>query len=141
MKNPPLTVIFALLVLVLASCTVATRQTYRPDGTKEQQLFAQLGGKGGYVGGADGSMAVQADNERSFGQAMTAASAAVAVTAWAGAEKAKTAADAATSQTATRSAAATEQARIQATERAATTLGSNPEANVNAINAAGSLFR
>lgn len=134
----------ALLLLVgfaLVSCTVATRQTLRPDGTRDQQLFAQIGGKGAYVGNAEGGMVVQADNERSFGQAMTAASAAVAVTSWASAEKATTAADAATTQTATRSAAATEQARIQATERAATTLGSNPEANTGAINAAGQLFR
>lgn len=134
-------VLSVVACVAVVSCTVATRQTVRADGTREQQLYAQLGGKGAYVGNADGSMVVQADHEKSFGQAVTAAGAAYAVGAWLSADKAATAAEAATAQNAARTSAATEQARIQATQRAATTLGSNPEANVGAINAAGNLFR
>jgi hypothetical protein len=132
-----------LLILPLASCTFATRSDIGADGSQSRQIYAQLGGKGAYAGGVggSGSMVVQADNEKSFGQAVTAASTVAAIASWASAEKAKTAADAATAQTATRSAAATEAARIGATERTATTLGSNPEANVGAVEAVKGLFR
>jgi hypothetical protein len=131
------------LCLSLASCTLATRSDLSPDGTASRQIFAQLGGKGGYASGMTSptAMMVQVDNERSFGQAMTAAGTVAAIASWASMEKAKTAADAATAQTATRSAAATETARITATERTATTLGGNPEANVGAVNAVKGLFR
>lgn len=135
-------VLLALLVVFGVSCTIAARQTVRPDGTREQQLFAQgPGGKGAYVGTADGGMVVQADNEKSFGQFVGAAAGTAIGLGYFSAEKATTAANAATAQNAARTQAATEQARIQATERAATTLGSNPEANTGAINAAGNLFR
>jgi hypothetical protein len=130
-----------LMLLPLVSCTVATRATILPDGTQDKQLYAQLGGKGGYVGGADGGMVAQADNEKSFGQAMTAAGVMAATAAWSAVERAATNANAATAQTATRSAAATEQARIKATERAATSLGNNPEANTGAVKAVSTLFR
>jgi hypothetical protein len=132
-----------ILACLMSSCTFATRSDLLSDGSQSRQIYAQLGGKGAYAGGGggDGSMVVQADNERSFGQAMTAAGTVAAIASWASMEKAKTAAEAATAQTATRTAAATEQARIGATASTAKTLGSNPEANVGAVNAVGNLFR
>jgi hypothetical protein len=134
----------AILACVIPSCTFATRSDRLSDGSESRQIYAQLGGKGAYaggVGGAGSTMVVQADNEKSFGQAMTAAGAAVAAYTWGAVQQAESAATAATQQTGIKAGAATQQAQIQATERAATTLGSNPEANVGAVEAVGRLFK
>jgi hypothetical protein len=131
------------MMLVLVSCTFATRSDLSADGSQSRQIYAQLGGKGAYAGGVggQGSMVVQADNEKSFGQAMTAAGAAVAAYTWGAVEQARSAATVSTTNTATSAAAATEQARISASASTAKTLGSNPEANVPAVEAVGRLFK
>ena len=134
----------AIIACVIPSCTFATRSDRLSDGSESRQIYAQLGGKGAYaggVGGAGSTMVVQADNEKSFGQAMTAAGAAVAAYTWGAVEQARSAATVSTTNTATSAAAATEQARIGATASTAKTLGSNPEANVGAVEAVGRLFK
>jgi hypothetical protein len=135
--------ILLLIPLALASCTFATRSDTQADGSQSRQTYAQLGGKGAYAGGVGGStsMVVQADNEKSFGQAMTAAGVAVTASTWAAVEKARSAATVSTTNTATKAAATTEQARIGATASTAKSLGNNPEANTSAINAVGNLFK
>jgi hypothetical protein len=133
----------AIIACVIPSCTFATRSDRLSDGSESRQIYAQLGGKGAYAGGVGGagSMVVQADNEKSFGQAMTAAGAAVAAYTWGAVEQARSAATVSTTNTATSAAAATEQARIGATASTAKTLGNNPEANVGAVEAVGRLFK
>jgi hypothetical protein len=141
----PLHILLAISCLFLVSCAAGgrTRSTTHADGRveKDTALYAQLGGKGGFVAQGDGGFALQFDGEKSFGQAMTAAGTAVAVSAWSAVEQARSAATVSTTNTATSAAAATEQARIGATASTAKTLGSNPEANVGAVEAVGRLFR
>ena len=137
--------LLSLCCLLLVSCAAGgrTRTTTHTDGRieKDTALYAQLGGKGGFVAQGDGGFALQFDGEKSFGQAMTAAGTAVTIGSWASVEKAKSAASAATTQTGIKAGAATEQARIQATQATATSLGNNPEANVGAVDAVGRLFK
>jgi hypothetical protein len=134
-----------LLITLLSSCSFGSRvnSTQAPDGTvaRDTAIYAQLGGKGGYIANGPTGFTMQVDNEKSFGQAVTAAGTAYAFGQWAGIQNTKATADAATSQTGIKATAATDQARIKATQATATTLGSNPEANTAAINATGSLFR
>jgi hypothetical protein len=86
-------------------------------------------------------MVVQADNEKSFGQAMTAVGTSIAIHAWSAVEQAKSAASAATQQTALKTAARVEETTVRTVGNTATSLGGNPEANVGAINAVGQLFK
>lgn len=127
-----------LLLPLLSACAYARRTANHPDGTQTAQTYVQVGGKGGYVATADGFI-VQTDLEKSFRDAMIAGTVIAGGIMSASVEKAKDASAAATAQQQTKATAATEQARIKATERAATTLGSNPDANVGAINAVGNL--
>jgi hypothetical protein len=129
--------------LILSSCVgTGSRTTTHPDGTVvETNVYAQVGGRSNYLRTADGSIMLNTDLDKSFGQLMTAAGAAYSVGAWAGAETAKTTANAATAQTSIKSAARVEETAIKATGAAATSLGNNPEANVGAINAVGGLFK
>jgi hypothetical protein len=133
----------ALLICWLPSCTFATRSDLGADGSQSRQVYAQLGGKGAYAGGvgSQGAMVVQADNEKSFGQAMTAVGTSIAVNAWSAVEQAKSAASAATQQTALKTAARVEETTVRTIGSTATTLGSNPEANVGAVDAVGRVFR
>lgn len=127
------------LVFILSSC-VGVYSSKTPEGA-ERQFYAQLGMKNEGIQLPQGGSINVADGEKSFGQAMTAAGAAVTAYTWGAVEKAKSAASAATAQTGIKAGAATEQARISATQATATSLGNNPEANVGAINAAGNLFK
>jgi hypothetical protein len=143
--KPTLHTLLSLACLLLVSCAAGgrTRTTTHLDGRveKDTALYAQLGGKGGFVAQGDGGFAMQFDGEKSFGQAMTAGGTAYGIGQWAGVEKARSAATVSTTNTATKAAAATEQARIGATASTAKALGSNPEANVPAINAVGNILR
>jgi hypothetical protein len=139
---------FLLIVIIpalLVSCSFGGRSriTATPDGTtqRDTSIYAQLGGKGGFIANGDTGFTMQVDNEKSFGQAVSAAGAAYAVGQWAGVETAKATTAATTAQTGIKATAATDQQRIKATQQAATTLGGNPEANTGAINAVGGLFR
>ena len=147
MKNHILRLLLALCSCALISC-VGSRNTATittsPDGSVVQQLsrdYAQLGGNTRYHRGADGSETFDADLSQSFGHAMTAAGAAIGIISWAGVEKAATAAVETTKQISVKSAAGVATENIKATASTAQVLGSNPEANKGAINAAGNLFR
>jgi hypothetical protein len=146
MKNHILRLLLALCSCALISC-VGSRNTATittsPDGSVVQQLsrdYAQLGGNTRYHRGADGSETFDADLSQSFGHAMTATGLAIGMLSWANVTKASNAAVEATKQLSVKSAAGVSTEGIKATANTAQILGSNPEANVGAINAVGNLF-
>ena len=127
------------LFVFLPSCMNSFYEEVHPDGTKIKHNYTQVGGVG-QAAPVSGGVALGFDGQKSFGQAMTAGVSAYTSGAYFGAEKAKTAASAATSQAKIKAGAATEQLRIKTVGNAATTLGSNPEANIGAIQAAGAIL-
>ena len=144
MKTRLLLLAIALLGFLTPSCTIAanSNQTVNIDGSTEthNQLLAKLGGKAEYRSTPDG-MDVTTDDQSSFAAAATATGAVVGLLSYADIQNTKNLAAAATTQTGFKTAAATRQTTVKATADAAKTLGSNPEANVGAINAVGNIFR
>lgn len=130
--------IFLLVPIFLVSCAYGSRSLVHPDGSKEKQQYAQIGGKGGYISTPEGFI-IQVDLERSFTVAATAATLITGSVVQASLEKAKDASQAVTNQTAIK--ATTEQTKIKAAQSTATSVGNNPEANSGAINAIGNLFK
>lgn len=138
----------ALLILLsfsLISCSFGgrTNTTQTPDGSiaRDTAVYAQLGGKGGFIANGGAGFTMQVDNEKSFGQAVTAGGTAYGLGQWASVENTRAATSAATTQTGIKATAATDQARIQATQATATSVGNNPDANTGALNAVRGLFR
>jgi len=130
-----------LIPLLLASCTLGLRNTVTPEGSKDTMLFAQLGGKGQYATTPEGGMVAGADNEKSFGAAVTGVVAHSVANIWGGVEKAKSADAARTAQTATKADAAVQTTRITETGATVRSVGNNPEANVGAIEAVKGVLR
>lgn len=132
---------FVCLLFSATSCTTAYKSVTRPDGSKETELFAKLGGEGKYDSTTGQGMKVEANDHASFksavGGAVSYGLGVVAGEVW----KARDATKAATEQLGIRSAAGVETTRIQATQQTATILGGNPEANPETIKAAGNLFK
>ena len=75
MKTPH--IIIAIAALALASCSTyyADKSVIGADGSKhlDREIFAQLGGRGSVQRGADGSLGIEVDNEKSFRDGVTGA--------------------------------------------------------------------
>jgi len=130
-----------ILLFMFTACTTAYKSVTRPDGTRERDLYAKVGGKGFYDSTKGQGMLVTSDDEASFkaavGGAVSYGLGVVAGEVY----KARDATKAATQQLGIKSSAAVETTRIQATQQTATALGANPEANPATIKAAGGLFK
>lgn len=131
----------SILLFMFCACTTAYKSVLRPDGTRERDLYAKVGGKGFYDSTKGQGMLVTSDDEASFkaavGGAVSYGLGVVAGEVY----KARDATKAATQQLGIKSSAAVETTRIQATQQTATALGANPEANPATIKAAGELFK
>lgn len=144
MKALLITLLWIFGCVFLCSCMAAqkSKEIVHADGRVEREKtgLLALGGKGGLVDDEKNRMfAAQYDNEKSFRDGMVGLATAGYFLGNASVERA--AAEEATKQLATKKAAEVSTTKIGATERAVTTLGSNPEANVGAIEAAGAVFK
>lgn len=136
--------LFASLFVSCVGSKDTTLTTTFPDGSvtvQDNRSYAQLGGNTNYARLPDGTVMFNADMTQSFGHAMAAAAAAVGMVSWANVSKAATAAQELTKQKTAQSAASAQTARVQAASTSMQVLGSNPEANVGAINAVGNVIR
>jgi hypothetical protein len=142
MKHRLLYLSLALLACCLPSCMgVYSSETPTQYGVAKKQLYTQMGMKVEDAKLPQGGSFAKADGEKNFGQAMTAVGTGIAVNAWSAVEQAKSGAAAATQQTALKTAARVEETTVRTIGSTATTLGSNPEANVGAVDAVGRVFR
>lgn len=148
MKNRYLlSLVLALYSFAVVSCSHRTETitaTTHPDGSvvsQTQHNQTQLGGTTVYSRTPEGGVFYASDMSKSFGHAMMAAAAAVGMLSWADVSKAETLATEASRQAGIKATAAVQSQRLTSAAQTATTLGSNPEANVGAIDAVGNLFK
>lgn len=139
--------LLAFLSCNLLSCTTAVRHkvtaTPTPAGiavTKETDLYAKMGGQGAYDSTSGTGMKVVSDDEKSFSK-LVGGAVSYGLGAIAGETvQAYDAGKRVTEQLGITSKAATDQMLLQQKGQTATVLGSNPEANVPAVQAVGKLF-